>query len=338
MEMAGDNGEAPGSDEDEAEAAEPSPEARGGKRPRPPKGRPPKQEAQEARADPIKINAGLAVLSLGRVEWVHPAFHSAKHIFPVGYRALRLAASPASGGKEAPHTCEILASPDGMGPVFRWGLGARQRERQLCWKPGPALCLVLYCFWLKDEQPVLSCFVDAFPHRTILPCRVTPKGRPAVEGSSMAVAWAALSGPAAAAAASPSGATGAAMFGLSSARVARLIEGLPGAERCEHYAGWPEGARPEAPALVSRASSPADSGKFLLSRRTSSSKGGICSLLCGDAADGSDLNVCMAQCRFLSLAPPHHHADPLGGAGAAGGGGGYVPAAAPAPPRGSAWW
>lgn len=67
----------------------------------------------------------------------------------------------------------------------------------------------------------------------------------------MAAAWAALAGPeAGAAGAAPSSVSGAAMFGLSSPRVARLIEGLPGAERCERYTGWPEGARPEPPALV----------------------------------------------------------------------------------------
>lgn len=136
VEMAGDNGEAPGSDEEEEEALL-RPEA---KRSRPPKGRQPKQQQaqQEARADPIKINAGLTVLSLGRVEWVHPAFHASRHILPVGFSALRLAATPASGGKEAPHTCEILAAPDGSGPLFRW----------VFWRPGFLLFAlhIMHCF------------------------------------------------------------------------------------------------------------------------------------------------------------------------------------------------
>jgi hypothetical protein len=37
-----------------------------------------------------------AVLSLGRVEWVHPGFHDEKHIWPAGYAAERLVATPAS--------------------------------------------------------------------------------------------------------------------------------------------------------------------------------------------------------------------------------------------------
>ena len=30
-----------------------------------------------------------AVLSLGQVEWLHPAFHNEKSVYPVGYRATR---------------------------------------------------------------------------------------------------------------------------------------------------------------------------------------------------------------------------------------------------------
>ena len=41
------------------------------------------------------------------------------------------------------------------------------------------------------------------------------------------------------------------MFGLAAPRVARLIQALPGAERCERYSNWPEGEAPEAPPLVS---------------------------------------------------------------------------------------
>ena len=34
-------------------------------------------------------SASAAVLGLGDVEWLHPAFHHEKCIYPVGYRALR---------------------------------------------------------------------------------------------------------------------------------------------------------------------------------------------------------------------------------------------------------
>lgn len=37
-----------------------------------------------------------AVLALGRIEWIHPGFHDEKYLWPVGYKAERLAATPAS--------------------------------------------------------------------------------------------------------------------------------------------------------------------------------------------------------------------------------------------------
>lgn len=60
-----------------------------------------------------------AVLSLGRIEYLHPEFHDVKNFWPVGYKVGRLAATPASGKKECLHTCEILERPDGSGPLFR---------------------------------------------------------------------------------------------------------------------------------------------------------------------------------------------------------------------------
>ncbi|GAB4814051.1 hypothetical protein N2152v2_001097 [Parachlorella kessleri] len=68
---------------------------------------------------PFKPNKMLTVISLGHVKWLHPAFHDEKHIWPVGYRAERLTATPASQGKEVPHSCEVLEMPDGSGPLFR---------------------------------------------------------------------------------------------------------------------------------------------------------------------------------------------------------------------------
>ena len=62
---------------------------------------------------------GAAVNCLGQINYTHPGFHNEKHLWPHGYRATRLQATPASNDKEAPHICEILAAPDGSGPLFR---------------------------------------------------------------------------------------------------------------------------------------------------------------------------------------------------------------------------
>jgi hypothetical protein len=68
---------------------------------------------------PLQLAANLQLLSLGRVEFLHPGFHSEKFIWPVGFAVRRRARTPASGGRELWHVAEVLESPDGSGPLFR---------------------------------------------------------------------------------------------------------------------------------------------------------------------------------------------------------------------------
>jgi hypothetical protein len=69
---------------------------------------------------PLKVGKTLTVYSLGRVEWLHPFFHDEKSIWPVGYKAERVAVTPAAGSKKPKrHLCEILEAEDGSGPIFR---------------------------------------------------------------------------------------------------------------------------------------------------------------------------------------------------------------------------
>jgi hypothetical protein len=68
---------------------------------------------------PLQLAANLQLLSLGRVEFLHPGFHTEKFIWPVGFAVRRRARTPASGGKELWHTAEVLEQPDGSGPMFR---------------------------------------------------------------------------------------------------------------------------------------------------------------------------------------------------------------------------
>lgn len=76
---------------------------------------------------------------------------------------------------------------------------------------------------------------------------VTPAGGRPVEADTATKAWAALYASDAQAAARAAGVSGAKMFGVSLPAVARAIERLPGAERCERYCGWPEGSQPPPP-------------------------------------------------------------------------------------------
>ena len=65
------------------------------------------------------MNGDPAVVALGQVDFLHPAFHDEKFIYPVGYSAIRITSSAASGNRPLPHLCEILAAEDGSGPFFR---------------------------------------------------------------------------------------------------------------------------------------------------------------------------------------------------------------------------
>lgn len=68
---------------------------------------------------PLQLAPNLQLLKLGRVEFLHPRFHSEKFIWPVGFTVRRRARTPASGGKELWHLAEVLEHPDGSGPLFR---------------------------------------------------------------------------------------------------------------------------------------------------------------------------------------------------------------------------
>ena len=61
-----------------------------------------------------------AVLRLGRIEWLRPTYHTKKHIFPVGYSAVRAVEISATRGNFVQCLCEIAASSDSFAPVFRY--------------------------------------------------------------------------------------------------------------------------------------------------------------------------------------------------------------------------
>ena len=58
--------------------------------------------------------------SFGRIEFLHPAFHNEKHIWPLEYKATSLRESPNAKTQESEYVCEILAAPENSGPLFRW--------------------------------------------------------------------------------------------------------------------------------------------------------------------------------------------------------------------------
>lgn len=60
------------------------------------------------------------MLSLGRIEWIHPGFHVEQYLWPVGFRASRCIATPMSKHQTVVHECEVVQHPDGSGPLFRY--------------------------------------------------------------------------------------------------------------------------------------------------------------------------------------------------------------------------
>lgn len=61
----------------------------------------------------------IAVNCFGNVEFLHPAFHNEKHIWPRGYKATSMVKCTAADKAPAKHVCEILDSLTGSGPLFR---------------------------------------------------------------------------------------------------------------------------------------------------------------------------------------------------------------------------
>lgn len=67
---------------------------------------------------PYNVESGVMILHLRRLyHAVHRANTST--LAQVGYMAERVTATPASRHKPVVHRCEVLAAPDGSGPLFR---------------------------------------------------------------------------------------------------------------------------------------------------------------------------------------------------------------------------
>ncbi|KAL0040242.1 hypothetical protein WJX77_001213 [Trebouxia sp. C0004] len=200
---------------------------------------------------PLKLTSSLTVLSLGRIEYLHPAFHDVKNFWPAGYCVDRLAATPASGKKETLHRCEILEAPDGSGPLFR----------------------------------------------------VTPKGCKPVEANTATKAWSALFTSQDSARAL--GYSGAKQFGLQHPRVQRLLQGMPGAARCERYAAWP-GQPPPVPLLTDeeqRERQACEAGMqhlpFRIQPQTAQQPAGVCHVCYVEDYSDDNLLLECDRCRAL---------------------------------------
>ena len=222
--------------------------------------------------------AGLccAVVSLGRINWINPAFHNEKGLWPVGFVSLRIATTPTGGTRSVPHRCEVLEHPRTGGPLFRrapmlhitvtWS--CQYNTRSFCYQHGchhpahgcrahlasqllasAAACEAMsYPVWT-----ICAPFAGVMWHRRVhigqhAYCRVTVEGGQPVKGATPTMAWSALYG--ASQRARVVAVCGARLFGLSDKRVLQLLTALPNAHRCERFCNWPAGDRPPPPPLV----------------------------------------------------------------------------------------
>lgn len=75
------------------------------------------KKGRKAVVSGCKISLSLTIMDIGVIEWIHPGYHSPRHIFPAGYSVARISSTPASKGLRVVHTCEIEKGE--FGPVFK---------------------------------------------------------------------------------------------------------------------------------------------------------------------------------------------------------------------------
>ena len=66
---------------------------------------------------PIIVTPTLRILNLGVVEYMRPAFHSARNLFPIGFKSVREYTSMFYPNKRCEYMCEILDG--GNEPLFK---------------------------------------------------------------------------------------------------------------------------------------------------------------------------------------------------------------------------
>ena len=190
--------------------------------------------------------AWVAVLKLGRIEWMRPTYHSKKHIFPIGYSAVRAVELSATRGHMVQCLCEIGESADSLEPVFRYSsivCNALRRVSDLLDDVN-----LVPSDHMNDKTPVTLSSWGLLGHSSVMH-RVTPESGPAEEASNPTKAWRALlerHGLAKRAA----GLSGLRMFGLDTPTVAKLIQSLPHAARCTSFEAWTS-EKPDPVPLVS---------------------------------------------------------------------------------------
>lgn len=107
-----------------------------------------------------------AVLELGEVEWLHPAFHNEKHMFPPGFRARRTASEFALAcALLLLHACTQYSRPASRTP--------RRTASALAWVMLPHSMFHILCLPSYSPLPLHTCPALDAPARCFNPSHLT---------------------------------------------------------------------------------------------------------------------------------------------------------------------
>ncbi|KAF5842507.1 hypothetical protein DUNSADRAFT_6751, partial [Dunaliella salina] len=180
---------------------------------------------------PWRVSSSLTVLDLGQIEWLRPAFHTERHIFPLNFRAVCTMSSPASGGQAAPHVLEITKAANGISPLFRISVqlslpGVREPTAVAEGStPGHAYTALIGESDNKNQR-----------HK--LPLQQPHVLHPAQQTRQQQLLLQEQQEQEQAQAQKHHQKMGLEMFGLTRPRLRAAIQQLPHAERCERFCSW----------------------------------------------------------------------------------------------------
>jgi hypothetical protein len=166
---------------------------------------------------PWALTPALTIERLGRIEYIRPAYHAPRALYPVGYSATRRAPADAGGRL---WRCEIVDGGDA--PVFRVSVVAAGGAA------GAAKVLAMAAAVFEAGHPT-----DAWYKMVASESEAARAALPA--GAVRETRGDAAPGASAAPGGKRGAASGAEMFGLTQKKVTAALQRLPDAPRCDKY-------------------------------------------------------------------------------------------------------
>ena len=166
---------------------------------------------------PWVLTPALTIERLGRIEYIRPAYHAPRALYPIGYSATRRAPAEAGGGL---WRCEIVDG--GEAPIFRVSVVAAGGAA------GAAKVMAMAAAVFEAAHPT-----DAWYKMIAAETEAARAAAPAAAGRE--TRGEAAPGAVTASGAKRGAASGAEMFGLTQKKVTAALQRLPDAPRCDKY-------------------------------------------------------------------------------------------------------